>query len=72
MRVRPEMVENDVNSIEHDLTRFRMPAMALGGGIAAALVVATLPHVYLENMVGATGLSEIIPAAAPPLLGAQL
>lgn len=41
--------------------------MALGGGIAAALVVATLPHVYLENMVGATGLSEIIPAAAPPL-----
>ncbi len=41
--------------------------MALGGGIAAALVIATLPHVYLENVVGATGLSEIIPAAAPPL-----
>ncbi|MEH6661571.1 MAG: hypothetical protein V7679_07990 [Parasphingorhabdus sp.] len=41
--------------------------MALTGGIAAALVIATLPHVYLENIVGATGLSEFIPAAAPPL-----
>ncbi|WP_123906280.1 hypothetical protein [Sphingorhabdus sp. YGSMI21] len=41
--------------------------MAVAGGIAAALVVATLPHVYLENIVGATSLSEIIPAAAPPL-----
>jgi hypothetical protein len=41
--------------------------MALVGGIAAALVVATLPHVYLESIIGATGLSEIVSAAAPPL-----
>ncbi|MEO9599576.1 hypothetical protein [Parasphingorhabdus sp.] len=49
------------------MARFKQPAMAVAGGIAAALVIATLPHVYLENAVGATGLSEIIPAAAPPL-----
>lgn len=41
--------------------------MALVGGTGAALVIATLPHVYLENLVGFTGLSEIISAAAPPL-----
>ena len=52
---------------EQDMARFKQPAMAVAGGVAAALVVATLPHVYLENIVGATGLSEIIPAAAPPL-----
>tara|TARA_R110000824_G_scaffold50894_6_gene141894 strand:+ start:8269 stop:9312 length:1044 start_codon:yes stop_codon:yes gene_type:complete len=61
------MVENDVDPIEQDLARFKQPAMAVAGGIAAALVIATLPHVYLENIVGMTGLSEIIPAAAPPL-----
>lgn len=61
------MVENDVDQIEQDFARFKQPAMALTGGIAAALVIATLPHVYLENIVGATGISEFIPAAAPPL-----
>jgi hypothetical protein len=61
------MVENDVDQIEQDFARFKQPAMAVTGGIAAALVIATLPHVYLENIVGATELSEIIPAAAPPL-----
>jgi hypothetical protein len=60
-------VENDVDQIEQDFARFKQPAMAVAGGIAAALVIATLPYVYLENIVGATGLSEIIPAAAPPL-----
>lgn len=43
------------------------PLMAAVAGIGGALVVATLPHVYLENIVGATGLSELVPAAAPPL-----
>jgi len=61
------MAENKVDQIEQDFARFKQPAVALAGGIAAALVIATLPHVYLENIVGATGLSEIIPAAAPPL-----
>ncbi|PHR13607.1 MAG: hypothetical protein COA41_18120 [Sphingopyxis sp.] len=61
------MVEKNVDQIEQDFARFKQPAVALAGGIAAALVIATLPHVYLENIVGATGLSEIIPAAAPPL-----
>jgi hypothetical protein len=61
------MVEKIVDQIEQDFARFKQPAMAVTGGIAAALVVATLPHVYLEDIVGATGLSEIIPAAAPPL-----
>lgn len=56
-----------MDQIEQDFARFKQPAMALTGGIAAALVIATLPHVYLENIVGATGLSEFIPAAAPPL-----
>ena len=56
-----------MDQIEQDFARFKQPAVALAGGIAVALVVATLPHVYLENIVGATGLSEIIPAAAPPL-----
>jgi hypothetical protein len=67
MIARPELVENDVDPIEQDMARFKQPAMAVAGGIAAALVVATLPHVYLENIIGTTGLSEIIPAAAPPL-----
>jgi len=56
-----------VDQIERDFARFKQPVMAVAGGIAAALVIATLPHVYLENIVGATGLSEIVPAAAPPL-----
>lgn len=56
-----------MDQLEQDLTRFKQPAMALVGGIAAALVVATLPHVYLESIIGATGLSEIVSAAAPPL-----
>ena len=56
-----------MDQIEQDMARFKQPAMAVAGGVAAALVVATLPHVYLENIVGAVGLSEIIPAAAPPL-----
>lgn len=56
-----------MDSREQDMGRLKQPAMAVAGGIAAALVVATLPHVYLENIIGATGLSEIIPAAAPPL-----
>ena len=50
-----------MDQIEQDLARFRRPVMAAAGGIAAALVVATLPHVYLEDIVGATGLSEIVP-----------
>tara|TARA_R110002110_G_scaffold18182_11_gene76609 strand:+ start:27 stop:1100 length:1074 start_codon:yes stop_codon:yes gene_type:complete len=62
-----ETVEKNVDQIEQDLARFKQPVMAVAGGIAAALVIATLPHVYLENIVGATGLSEIVPAAAPPL-----
>ncbi len=56
-----------MDQIEQDFARFKQPVMAVAGGIAVALVVATLPHVYLENIVGATGLSEIVPAAAPPL-----
>ena len=56
-----------MDQIEQDFARFKQPAMAIAGGIAAALVIATLPHVYLEYIVGATGLSEIVPAAAPPL-----
>lgn len=67
MIARLEMVENDVDLIEQDMARFKQPAMAVAGGIAAALVIATLPHVYLENIIGATGLSEFMPAAAPPL-----
>ncbi|MEP2101282.1 MAG: hypothetical protein ABJP02_01510 [Parasphingorhabdus sp.] len=45
----------------------KVPIMAIAAGIGAALVVVTLPHVYLETTIGATGLSEILPAAAPPL-----
>ncbi len=56
-----------MEQFEQNIERFKQPAMAIAGGIGAALVVATLPHVYLENIIGATGLSEIVPAAAPPL-----
>ncbi|MEW4468773.1 hypothetical protein AB1K62_13175 [Parasphingorhabdus sp. JC815] len=44
-----------------------MPAMAALAGLVAALVVITLPVVYLENIIGATGLPEFVPATAPPL-----
>ncbi|MEP3226366.1 MAG: hypothetical protein ABJO01_10350 [Parasphingorhabdus sp.] len=50
-----------------NMKRFKVPAMAIGTGITAAVVIATLPHVYLESAIGATGLSELLPAAAPPL-----
>lgn len=74
---RPEMAENVVEQIEQgnwlQMTegqssgRFRQPMMALAAGIGAAVIVMTLPHVYLEAIVGATGLSEFVPAASPPL-----
>ncbi|MFT6009435.1 MAG: hypothetical protein ACI9TB_002675, partial [Parasphingorhabdus sp.] len=41
------MVEKNVDQIEQDFARFKQPAVAVAGGIAAALVIATLPHVYL-------------------------
>lgn len=47
--------------------RFKDPIMAAAAGVGAALVIVTLPHVYLESAIGATGLSEMVPAAAPPL-----
>ena len=56
-----------MDQIERDFARFKQPVLAVAGGVAAALVIATLPHVYLEDIVGATGLPEIVPAAAPPL-----
>lgn len=56
-----------MDQLDQDLTRFKNPAMALVGGVAAALVVATLPSVYLEKIIGMTGLAEIVSAAAPPL-----
>lgn len=56
-----------MEEFEQSYLRFKDPALAVVGGIGAALVIATLPHVYLENLVGLTGLSEIVPAAAPPL-----
>jgi hypothetical protein len=43
------------------------PAMALGGGLAAAFIIGTMPGVYLETVVAATGIAEVIPAASPPL-----
>lgn len=56
-----------MEEFEQSYLRFKDPALAVVGGIGAALVIATLPHVYLENLVGLTGLSEIVSAAAPPL-----
>ncbi|SIN59674.1 hypothetical protein SAMN02745824_0205 [Parasphingorhabdus marina DSM 22363] len=56
-----------MEEFEQNYLRFKDPALAVVGGIGAALVIATLPHVYLENIVGLTGLSEIVPVAAPPL-----
>ncbi len=60
-------MEVNVEQFQQKIEGFKQPAMAISGGVGAALVVATLPHVYLENIIGATGLSEIIAAAAPPL-----
>ncbi|GAB5482783.1 MAG: hypothetical protein Pars92KO_25400 [Parasphingorhabdus sp.] len=61
------MAENSVEDTDQKLARFKEPVMAIAAGVGAALVVVTLPHVYLESAIGATGLSEILPAAAPPL-----
>ncbi len=52
---------------QEKLTAYRVPMMAIAAGVGAALVTVTLPHVYLESIIGATGLSEIISVAAPPL-----
>lgn len=60
-----------MNDMEQDSGRFKQPvmmaAMVAAAGLGAALVIITLPLVYLENVIGATGLSEFVPAAAPPL-----
>lgn len=52
---------------QENLTAYKVPMMAVIAGVGAALVTVTLPHVYLESITGATGLSEVLPAAAPPL-----
>lgn len=67
MSGRPKMAEIGVEQTQHNMNRFKEPTMAAAAGIGAALIIATLPHVYLENIIGASGLSEIVPAAAPPL-----
>lgn len=64
---RRDMAENELEQTDQNWMRFKDPVMALAAGAGAALVVVTLPHVYLENIIGATGLSEVLPAAAPPL-----
>jgi len=56
-----------VEQTQQNMMRFKDPIMAVAAGVGAALVVVTLPHVYLESAIGATGLSEMVPAAAPPL-----
>lgn len=61
------MAENELEQTDQNWMRFKDPVMAVAAGAGAALVVVTLPHVYLENIIGATGLSEVLPAAAPPL-----
>jgi len=52
---------------EEFMKRYSGQVIAGAGGVCSALIVATLPHVYIENLIGLTGLSEIVPAAAPPL-----
>jgi hypothetical protein len=42
-------------------------AMAMGGAIVAAVATMFIPAAMLEGFTGATGLSELIPAAAAPL-----
>lgn len=61
------MTEIGVEQTQQNKMRFKDPIMAVAAGVGAALVVVTLPHVYLESAIGATGLSEMVPAAAPPL-----
>ncbi len=61
------MTEIGVEQTQENMMRFKDPIMAAAAGVGAALVVVTLPHVYLESAIGATGLSEMVPAAAPPL-----
>ncbi len=45
----------------------RRPLMALLSGSAAALVMLSVPVPLLEMVVASTGLSEVVPSAAPPL-----
>ncbi|QTD55240.1 hypothetical protein [Parasphingorhabdus cellanae] len=52
---------------QQNLTAHKISVMAVAAGVGAALVIVTMPHVYLESVIGASGLSEILPAAAPPL-----
>lgn len=56
-----------MNQFEQNLGRFKQPAMVLAGGIGAALAVASIPHGYLEQVIGLTGIADFVPAAAPPL-----
>ena len=56
-----------MNDMEQDSGRFKQPIMVAAAGFGAALIIIALPLVYLENIIGATGLSEFVPAAAPPL-----
>ncbi len=58
-----------MDQFEEKLLAYKQPAIAVAGGIGCAIVMATLPHVYFESLVGLTGLSAILPAAAPPLGG---
>ncbi len=67
MSEQPDMAENMVEQTDRNIARFKDPVLSVAAGFGAALVIVTLPHVYLENIIGATGLSEIVPAAAPPL-----
>ncbi|WP_108811175.1 hypothetical protein [Sphingorhabdus sp. Alg231-15] len=67
MSEQPDMAENMVEQTDRNIARFKDPVLSVAAGFGAALVIVTLPHIYLENIIGATGLSEIVPAAAPPL-----
>ncbi|HEY9090425.1 MAG TPA: hypothetical protein VIN76_01990 [Parasphingorhabdus sp.] len=61
------MTENIVGPMNQNIARLKQPALVLTAGIGAALAIMGLPHVYLENIVGAAGLPDLIPAASPPL-----
>ncbi|MEH6756905.1 MAG: hypothetical protein V7676_05285 [Parasphingorhabdus sp.] len=61
------MAEIGVEQTQQNMNGFKTPAIAVAAGIGGALIIATLPHVFLENIIGTAGISEIIPAAAPPL-----
>lgn len=67
MNGQPDMAEMSVEQTLQNRNAFKIAAMAAAAGIGTALVIVTLPHVYLETIIGATGLSEIVPAAVPPL-----